>query len=314
MENLIFCFNVTIPVFLTMLLGMGFKHFHIFSEDFVKKINSFVFSIALPVLLFNDLSRVDFFSVWDTRFVLFCFFATVLSILVSYLVSTKLKNKAMQGEFVQASYRSSAAILGIALIENIYGHSTIAPLMIFASVPLYNIMAVVVLSFLRDRREPMHKEIILKTAKDIVTNPIILGILAGFLWSILKLPQPLIMQKTLNNVSVLATPLGLMAMGASFTWKKAEGHLKPACLCSFLKLILFAAIFLPIALALGFTQEKIVAILIMLGSATTVSCFIMAKNMGHEGTLSSTVVMMTTLCSAFTLTFWLFLLKSCSFI
>lgn len=310
MENLIFCFNVTIPVFLTMVLGMVFKYFHIFNEDFVKNINAFVFSIALPVLLFNDLSRVDFFTVWDTRFVLFCFFATVLSILCSYLVSKRLSNKAIQGEFVQSSYRSSAAILGIALIENIYGHSTIAPLMIFASVPLYNIMAVVVLSFLRVNREPMQKEIILKTAKDIATNPIILGILAGFLWSILKLPQPLIMQKTLNNLSVLATPLGLMAMGGSFTWKKAEGYLKPACFCSFLKLIFFVAVFLPIALALGFTQEKIVAILIMLGSATTVSCFIMAKNMGHEGILSSTVVMLTTLCSAFTLTFWLFLLKS----
>lgn len=314
MENLIFCLNVTIPVFLTMLLGMAFKHFHIFTDEFVKKLNSFVFSVALPVLLFNDLSQVDFFSVWDTKFVLFCFFATLLSILFAYLVSTRLKDRSIQGEFVQGSYRSSAAILGIALIENIYGHSTIAPLMIFASVPLYNIMAVVVLSFLKKDRQSMGKAIIIKTAKDIASNPIILGILTGFLWSILKFPQPVIMQKTLNNLSVLATPLGLMAMGGSFTWQKAEGYLKPAALCSFIKLIVFVAVFLPIAIALGFTQEKIVAILIMLGSATTVSCFIMAKNMGHEGTLSSTVVMLTTICSAFTLTFWLFLLKSFSII
>ena len=48
----------------------------------------------------------------------------------------------------------------------------------------------------------------------------------------------------------------------------------------------------------------------MLGSATTVSCFVMARNMGHEGTLSSGVIMMTTLLSAFTLTMWLDVLRS----
>jgi hypothetical protein len=72
----------------------------------------------------------------------------------------------------------------------------------------------------------------------------------------------------------------------------------------------FEAIFLPIAIRLGFTNDKLVAIIIMLGSATTVSCFIMAKNMNHEGSFTSGVVMVTTLLSAFTLTGWLFLCKS----
>lgn len=314
MNDLIFCLNVTIPVFLTMILGMIFRYLHIFTDEFVKRMNAFVFSCALPVLLFNDLSRVDFFSVWDTRFVLFCFFATLISIIFSYLVSTRLHNKAIQGEFVQASYRSSAAILGIALIENIYGHSTIAPLMIFASLPLYNVMAVIVLSVLKRERTKMGKEVLIKTIKGIASNPIILGIIAGFLWSISGIKQPVIMQKTLNNLSVLATPLGLMAMGASFQLQNAKGLWKPAILCTFIKLIVFVAIFLPIAIWMGFTSEKLVAILIMLGSATTVSCFIMAKNMGHDGTLSSTVVMLTTLCSAFTLTMWLFILKTLSYI
>ena len=53
-----------------------------------------------------------------------------------------------------------------------------------------------------------------------------------------------------------------------------------------------------------------IAILVMLGSATTVSSFVMARNMGHEGTLSSGVIMMTTLLSAFTLTMWLDVLRS----
>ena len=48
----------------------------------------------------------------------------------------------------------------------------------------------------------------------------------------------------------------------------------------------------------------------MLGSSTTVSCFVMARAMGHDGVLSSTAVMVTTLGSAFTLTGFLFALRS----
>ena len=82
----------------------------------------------------------------------------------------------------------------------------------------------------------------------------------------------------------------------------------------FIKLIGFTGIFLPAAVWMGFRQEELVAILVMLGSATTVSSFVMAKNMGHEGTLSSSVVMLTTLFSAFTLTGWLYILRSFSLI
>lgn len=56
------------------------------------------------------------------------------------------------------------------------------------------------------------------------------------------------------------------------------------------------------------------AILVMLGSATTVSSFIMAKNMGHEGSPTANTVMLTTCGSAFTLTFWLYLMKTLAFI
>lgn len=310
MENLLFSLNATLPIFLTMLLGWFFKKIRLMDDGFVKKMNKFVFQAALPVLVFQDLATVNFFEVWDTRFVIFCFLATLTSILAVTGLSFLLKDKGIQGEFIQASYRSSAAILGIAFIQNIYGSSGMAPLMIVATVPLYNVMAVVVLSVMKPQREKMSRALAMQTLKGIVTNPIILGILAGMLWSLLGLPMPAILEKTVKNIAVLATPLGLMAMGASFAFKQASEKLKPAAAAALIKLVVLAAVFLPLAVRLGFTQEKLVAILVMLGSATTVSSFVMAKNMGHEGTLTSSVVMLTTLFSAFTLTGWLWLLKT----
>lgn len=105
-----------------------------------------------------------------------------------------------------------------------------------------------------------------------------------------------------------------MAMGATFNYKKALGDLKPALCATFIKLFGFCTLFLPLAIFFGFRQEQLIAILVMLGSATTVSCYVMAKNMGHEGVLTSTVVMLTTLISCFSITMWLYILKTLQFL
>ena len=289
---------------------MLFRKLGWMDEVFAAKMNKFVFLVPLPVLLFEQLATVDFSEVWDIKFILFCFVVTAISITISTLISLLWKDRSIKGEFIQATYRSSAALLGIAFIQNIYGTAGMAPLMIIGSVPLYNIMAVVVLSVFKPGNNSFDKALVKKTLKGIATNPIIIGIVAGFVWSALKLPMPLILHKTVSSIGATATPMGLMSMGATFEMKKATSKMKPTLVAVFMKLIGFCAIFLPVAAMLGFRNEQLIAILVMLGSATTVSSFVMARSMGHEGTLSSGVIMMTTLLSAFTLTMWLDVLRS----
>ena len=310
MENLIFSLNATIPIFLMMLLGMLFRKLGWMDEVFAAKMNKFVFLVPLPVLLFEQLATVDFSEVWDIKFIIFCFVVTAISITISTLISLLWKDRSIKGEFIQATYRSSAALLGIAFIQNIYGTAGMAPLMIIGSVPLYNIMAVVVLSVFKPGNNSFDKALVKKTLKGIATNPIIIGIVAGFVWSALKLSMPTILHKVVSNVGTTATPMGLMSMGATFELRKATSKMKPTIVAVFIKLVGFCAVFLPVAAVLGFRNEELIAILVMLGSATTVSSFVMARNMGHEGTLSSGVIMMTTLLSAFTLTMWLDVLRS----
>lgn len=309
-ENLIFSLNATVPVFLMMVLGYLLHKIGWMDDEFASKMNRFVFRVSLPVLLFGDLAAVDFARVWNMKFVSFCFGVTVISIAVSAGISFLWKDRSIQGEFIQASYRSSAAILGIAFIQNIYGTAGMAPLMIIGSVPLYNVMAVLVLSLFKPGQRGLDRDVMKTTLWGIVTNPIILGIAAGLLWSALRLPMPQIMGKMISSVGGVTTPMGLMAMGAAFDLRRAFAKVKPAVTAALIKLIGFCAVFLPAAVRLGFREEELVAILVMLGSATTVTCFVMAKNMGHEGVLSSSIVMLTTLFSAFTLTGWLYLLRS----
>lgn len=289
---------------------MLFRKLGWMDEVFAAKMNKFVFLVPLPVLLFEQLATVDFSEVWDIKFIIFCFVMTAISITISTLISLLWKDRSIKGEFIQATYRSSAALLGIAFIQNIYGTAGMAPLMIIGSVPLYNIMAVVVLSVFKPGNNSFDKALVKKTLKGIATNPIIIGIVAGFVWSALKLSMPSILHKTVSSIGATATPMGLMSMGATFELRKATSKMKPTIVAVFMKLVGFCAVFLPVAAVLGFRNEELIAILVMLGSATTVSSFVMARNMGHEGTLSSGVIMMTTLLSAFTLTMWLDVLRS----
>lgn len=148
-DSLIFSVNATFPIFLTMLLGMLLHRLGMMDDRFADYLNAFVFKVALPVLLFQDLATQDFAAAWGGRFVLFCFVATALSMAaITLLAHLVVRDVPQRGEFIQASYRSSAAILGIAFIQNVYGSAptTMAALMILGSVPLYNVFAVVVLT------------------------------------------------------------------------------------------------------------------------------------------------------------------------
>lgn len=226
-----FCLNATGPIFLMMVFGLFLRKVGILDEDFANRMNKFVFKIPLPFLLFSDLAAVDFSRVWNIKFIVFCFVVTLISITISTLVSCLWRDKSIRGEFIQASYRSSAALLGIAFIQNIYGNAGMAPVMIIGSVPLYNVMAVIVLSFFKPGQNGIDKAVLKKTFKGIVTNPIILGIVAGLLWSAIGLPFAGIPAKAVTSIGNMATPMGLMAMGATFDLKKHQQrrslHLQP---------------------------------------------------------------------------------------
>ena len=315
MEQLIFSLNATIPIFLIMVVGYAMRRIKMVDEPFIQTLNKVNFKITLPVLLFRDIAQSDFRSVWDTKYVLFCFLVTLFCILVIWGTAGLLfKNKALLGEFVQASYRSSAAVMGIAFIQNIYGNSGMAPLMIIGTVPLYNIAAVLVLSFTGPETHGFDRNTLKKSVLNILKNPIILGILFGMTASICRISFPVIISKTVDNIAALATPLALIGLGAGFEGRKAIRQLGPTAAATLLKLVIQPAIFLPLAILLGFRQEMLVALLVMLGAPTTPSCYIMAKNMGHEGVLTSSTVVATTFLSSVTLTLCLFVLRSMGYI
>lgn len=311
MNDFIYSLNATMPVFLVMILGWWLKKINFISDDFVTVADKVVFKVALPVLVFKDIASADLSGDFNWSFVLFCFFGTCIFFGVTWLLAEIfIKDKAMIGSFVQGSFRGSAAILGIAFAQNIYGSSGLVPMMIVASIPLFNIFSVIVLMRSANAGEKDKKAVLYKTLKGIVTNPIIIGIFAGIPFALLHVTFPPIIEKTVASVSSLSTPLALIAIGGSFSTGAALKKWKPTVIASIIKLIVIPGIFLPVAVSMGFRNEEMVALLILTGAPTTVSSYIMAKNMGNDSVLASGIVVMTTILSSVTLTGIIFILKS----
>ena len=316
MENFIYSINVTMPIFLVMVIGYILKQIGMLNDNFVTVANKFNFKVTLPFMLFKDIAGVDIKAVFDIKYVLFCAIVSTICFWVVWGTAKLLvRDKTIRGAFVQSSFRGSAAVMGLAFIQNIYGSSAMGPLMIVSAVPLYNIFSVIVLTFEANDSTGIDKKAKIRQAGiNICKNPIILSILAGLIVGLLEIQFPTLENKTVSNVAQMATPLALITIGAGFEGRKALAKIAPTMAASMIKLVLQPLVFLPVAAWMGFSGEKMIAILIMLASPTTPSCYIMAKSMNNDEVLTASVIVTTTLMAAFTLTGWIFLLKTLGYI
>ena len=135
-----------------------------------------------------------------------------------------MKDKGQVGAFAQASARSSAAVLGIALAVNIYGDAGMVPMMIMSAVPFFNVYSVLILSFSPQVDEEGHllpashgMEAVKKACINVAKNPLILGILAGLPFSLLRIQVPVMLDSALSSIGGTATPIALLVVGASFS-------------------------------------------------------------------------------------------------
>lgn len=317
LSSFIFALNSTLPVFLVILVGRFFMRVGIISEEWTKISDRMAFRYALPVVLFLDIAKMDIHRDLDMTFIIFCMVSTTAMFFLIYLISRIcLKDKTMVGSFAQGAVRGSAAILGIPFVTNIYGEPGMVPLMILAAVPLFNAYSVVILTissrkFLSGSKTKIQYRLILKS---IFKNPLIRGILIGFPFCILGIKLPPILDKSLTSIGTMAVPLMLISIGADFKMSDLTAKFKLSAIASAIKLVILPLAVLPIAIYMGFRDSALIAILVMLGAPSAVSGYIMSKAMDNDYVLMSNIVVMTTLLSSVTFTFWIFILRYMSLI
>jgi len=309
-EHLIFSLNATIPVFFVIFAGWVLKKIGVLKASFQEANNTLVFRVLFPIMLFRDISQTDLNETFTAKFFFFCRFATMLCLFAVWGAALLfVKERAAIGSFVQGSIRGSAGVLGVAFAVNMYGHSGMVPLMMVAIVPVYNISAVILLSIYSSEQSGNRTEQLRQVVKDVVTNPLILGILAGVPFALLRVDFPAMADKCINNLADLTTPLALLLVGSQFDFSTLSAKKVLTAVACVIKLVIQPAVFLPLAVWMGFREQELIALLIMLGAPSTVSSYIMARNMHNDADLACGIVVITTLFSAVTVTGFIYILR-----
>lgn len=314
-NDFLFSVSATLPVFAVMVLGWLLRQTGFLTEGFCQTGNKLVFRLCLPVMLLRQMATMRLSDLVDGGFLLYAFTGTLLTVLLFWLLARiLLRDKTLVGAFAQGSFRGNTALLGTVLLESICGSRAYAPLIILAAVPLYNVLSVVILSLEAGGGGKLDRKRLTDALKGVARNPILWGILLGLPFALFSLPMPASVDKALSMLGNLASPLSLLVIGGAFRWQAALQKKGPTLGASFLKLILLPALLLPPAALLGMRDDALVALLVLSGTPSAVSSYIMAENMGNDGVLANGIVAVTTLLSALSITLWIFLLRTLNLI
>ena len=310
MESLILSFNAVAPLFLLMLTGYVIKRSNIAQKKDFDMINKLVFKIFLPVLLFQNLYATKTVDTLDINIVLFIVTGVLTAfILGGFFVCAISKSNSKRAAMLQGFFRSNFAILGIPIINSICGENVtgLTYIMVGIVVPMFNVLAVVCFEIFSTRQEHLS---IKSLAKGVVTNPLIIGCAAGLLFFIFKIKLPFVVEKAVEDISQIATPLAIVAMGGSFALGSIKGCIKEVTITVLARLIIIPLVAVAAAVVIGFSGEALACVLITFGGPIAISSFTMAQQMGGDEDIAANNVVFSSILCIVTLFCWIYILSS----
>ncbi|MEG2295790.1 MAG: AEC family transporter [Oscillospiraceae bacterium] len=312
MDILVLSLNIILPLFLSIGLGYYIKKINLIDDHAIEIINKLTFTIFLPLVLFYNIYTSDIGESFDFNLLLFALITVTLIFILALVLIPKLeKDHTLCGVMAQAMFRSNFIIFGIPIASALGGAAAVGTttILIAVIVPYFNILAVVCFEVFRKGKVDGKKII-----KGIITNPLIIASFFGFLLLFLKIQLPFAIEKTILDLSKIATPLALVTLGSSFCFSAAKQYTKQIKITIFASLFLSPIIFITLAILLGFRDSSLIALIPMYAAPPAVSSFTMAKQLGGNQELAGILIVIGTLISAFTLFFFISILKAFSFI
>ena len=307
MDNLILSFNVVLPLFLCILLGYVLRRLHMVDTPALNTMNKLCFKVFLPIYLFNNIANTDLSAAFHAKMMVTAVTVLILLFFVLMLVIPKIeKENSRRGVLIQAIFRSNFALFGLPLALSLCGTEKVGPTSILVgfTVPVFNILAVVSLESFRGGKPSVKKMV-----KGIATNPLIIASLLGILFNLSGFSLPSAVQKTVNDLGGVATPLSLVALGGSFTVAKVKEYKKQLTIGVLGRLVFFPLVMVTVGVLMGFRNELLIPLLIMSGAPTAVSSFPMAQQMDGDGELAAGLVVFTSGGAILSMFMWIFVLK-----
>ncbi|WMJ21887.1 AEC family transporter [Paludicola sp. MB14-C6] len=307
MDNLLLSFHIILPLFIMLALGYIIKATKLVDDHTLEQMNDVCFKVLFPILMFNNIYKTELKYAFKPKLLLFAIGSVIcIFLLLCFLVPLIEKSNSKRGVLIQGIFRSNFVIFGLPIAISLCGEKHIGPtsILIAIIVPLYNALSVVILEVYRG--EGVHIKRILK---GIITNPLIIGGVIGVIAMLLHLQLPVPIDKTINDLSKITTPLALMLLGASFRFSDIRSYRKQITIGVLGKLIIIPLIFIPISVLLGFRGYELVPLVVMLGAPPAVSTYTIAGKMDADQTLAGQLVVFGSIGCIVTMFLWIFIGK-----
>ena len=308
MENLMISANAVLPMCLVMALGYGTRRLGWIRREEISTINKIAFRIFLPCLLYYNVYCSDLSGSFDPLLMAYAVGGVLLTFGLSLgytLLTEKLPER--RGVMIQGMFRSNYVIMGIPVATALLGADQLGTVSILIAVvvPLFNMLAVVVLEVFRGQKpKPLH------ILGQIAKNPLVISSVLGILTLAAGIRLPHILEQAIQNVSAIASPLQLFLLGAFFQFSGLQTYRRELVTVSAAKLIVSPGLFLGLGALLGFRGVAFVSLIGVFASPTAVNSFTMAQQMGGDAELAGDIVVTTSAVSILTMFLWIFLFKS----
>ena len=289
-------FSALVPVFGLILIGYLFKRISFPSHEFWPMADKLTYFILMPALLIYKLSNAKF-EANSVSFVLASLIAIFLTMIILIIVNkiTPTKNSSFTS-IVQGGIRFNTYVF-LAISGSILGDTglVLSAIILTFAIPFINVLCVTIFALYSDNSKLDFMYLI----KSIIKNPLIIGCVVGGAINFFTIPIHVSLGNLLEILSKAALPLGLLSIGYALVLKDLKSAKKDmfiSCLAKFIILPLFIYFF-----GKMFGLDDIMISILVLFSVlpTAPSSFILARQLGGDISLMTSIITVQTLASAF---------------
>lgn len=290
--------NSLFPVFGLLILGGLLKRWNITNDVFLKTSDKLIYFIFFPVMLFWKIGSAP--GEIDSNGGLYL--AAITAVGIVFLLST-LSIKIFRisgfqaGSFSQSCYRFNTYV-GVAVVLNALGDEGIQyfGILIGLVIPVINVLVIIILIW-HSGKDYTPKERLKYTLKALVSNPLILGCLAGILYSKTINTFPVFLDNTFSLMSMITLPLALLSIGGALTFQAVKSHFRVSLIASVFKLLILPLVGYTL---LNYWQVTGVAFktgMIFFTLPTSTALYVLSAQLNSDTNLASSSIVLSTMLS-----------------
>ena len=297
---------IVLPVF--GMVGVGFLSAKVglVSDRASDGLAEFVFSLAVPVLIFKTLSESQLpqaqpWGYWISYFT-GAFLVFGLAMVYARRVLGRGHLEAVILGFTAG--QANTVFVGVPLILKAYGEEGAVPLFLLIAVHLPVMM--VAATVMAEGQAGISRAMLKRLAKALAFNPVLLGIYLGGIARLTGIQTSGVPKQLVDMLAAAATPCALIALGLSLKRYGIRGGIAPASVLSALKLGVHPLVVL--LLTFVFPMPPVWAGVAVLFAAMPcgINGYLLAQRYGVAVGTASSAVSLSTGLAVFTIAFWLY--------